>query len=93
MLRTKIPALEISSRFDPPSPLCGLLTPLAPRHAEHGGEGDGDSDDAEDETHLEFDALLRNLLYEEDRTVVELCQNFLDQGTGGIGHLRLPPDS
>jgi len=69
------------------------LTPLAPRHAEHGGEGDGDSDDAEDETHLEFDALLRNLLYEEDRTVVELCQNFLDQGTGGIGHLRLPPDS
>ena len=78
---------------DRPSPLRGLSASLAPSRAERDGEGDGDSDDGEEEAHLEDDALLRNLLDEGDRTEVEIRQNSLKHGTGGIGHLRLPPDS
>ena len=54
----------------PSSPLCGLPAPLAPGQAEDDGQGDGYSQDDEDEAHLQLDALLPKLLDEKDGTVV-----------------------
>ena len=68
-------------------------TPLESDHAVDDGKSDGNSDDGENEAHFQLDRLFGNLLDEEEKGEVGVCQSLFKQRACRRGHLRESLDS